>query len=154
MWDRLDKRTRWTALAVVVGLLAACQRKSAPPGLSPPPSSKAASVNDTQRDLDDEDDGFGGAGAWMPSCELYAQGKRDEALARLRAEHPGKAVLAKDSEDTVAFVCRSLNRLQEECHRFEIEGVDGLLPPGVTDPKDRTVVNHYYLVMCPNLPKH
>lgn len=155
MWNRLVKGTRWTALAVaVVGWLAACQRKSAPPpGLSPPPSSKAASVNDTQRDLDDDDDGFGGAGAWMPSCELYAQGKRDEALARLRAEHPGKAVLAKDSEDTVAFVCRSFNRLQEECRRFEIEGVDGLMPPGVTDPKDRTVVNHYYLMMCPKFPK-
>lgn len=155
MGTRLGKGTRWTALAViVVVLLAACQKKSAPPpGLSSPLSSKAISGNDTQRDLDDEDDGFGGAGAWMPSCELYAQGNRDEALARLRAEHPGKAILADGSEDIVAFVCRSFNRLQEECHRFETKGADGFLSPGVTDPKYRAEISHYYLVMCVHFPK-
>ena len=71
-----------------------------------------------------------------------------EALARLRAEHPGNAILANDSDDRWGFVCRSLNRLQEECHRFEIEGAAGFLSPGMTDPKYRAQIELYYVGQC------
>ena len=145
-------KLRWTAPPLFVLLLAACPNRPVPsPDVSLPHVPKVAAVNDDHADLDN--DGFGGAGAWMPSCELYAQGKRSEALARLRAEHPGNAVLANDSDDRWGFVCRSLNRLQEECHRFEIEGADGFLPPGMTDPKDRAQIERYYVGQCRLMPK-